>query len=80
MFMNSSNETLSNQVLVQQIFAAFREELPDVTASLIDRWMDSPQPELDEMTPNEWVGAQSLGEADDMLLLAARRTAHLEAQ
>lgn len=60
-----------------RIVTEFRERLDDVSPFTIAAWATSPQPELDNRTPAEWITS---GGDDAPVVLAARRAAHLEAQ
>ncbi len=57
------------------IVTAFRERLDDPSPFTIAAWATSPQPELEDRTPADWVLA---GGADEPVVAAARRAAHLE--
>lgn len=69
--------TAAVRPITLMIVTAFREYLDDVAPFTIAAWATSPQPELDDRTPAEWIVD---GGDDEPLVLAARRTAHLEAQ
>lgn len=62
--------------VVLRIVSEFREQFGDVSPFTIAAWAVSPQPELDEQTPADWI---IQGGDDAPVVLAARRTAHLEA-
>lgn len=60
-----------------RIVTEFRERVDDVSSFTIASWSTSPQPELDDRTPAEWITSDG---DDAPVVLAARRAAHLEAQ
>lgn len=68
--------TASVRPITLRIVTTFREALDEVSPFTIAAWATSPQPELDDRTPAEWIVR---GGDDDAVVLAALRTAHLEA-
>lgn len=69
--------TATVRPVVLRIVTEFREYLDDVSPFTIAAWATSPEPELDNRTPADWI--INSGD-DDRVVLAARRSAHLEAQ
>jgi hypothetical protein len=59
-----------------RIVTTFREAVEDLSLYVVAAWATSPQPELDDRTPADWIVA---GGADEPVVLAAQRAAHLEA-
>ncbi|MFN3256203.1 MAG: hypothetical protein ACE37B_10935 [Ilumatobacter sp.] len=66
----------SIRLVTSQIVTAFRQEIDDISPYVIAAWATSPQPELADQTPAEWIKA---GGEDAPVVLAAQRAAHLEA-
>lgn len=57
------------------IVTTFREAVEDLSLYVVAAWATSPQPELDDRTPADWIVA---GGDDEPVVLAAQRAAHLE--
>ncbi len=68
-----SPDGLTVRPVVARIVAAFRDHLDDEFAPLtVISWADSPQPELDDMSPVDWIRDDR---DDDPIVTAARRAA-----
>lgn len=73
---NTENRPPSVRPITLQIVTAFREAVEDLSLYVVAAWATSPQPELDNRTPADWIVS---GGADGPVVLAAQRAAHLEA-
>lgn len=63
--------------VARRILMAFAEVAADVSPFTIAAWATSPQPELDDRTPADWIADDR---DEDLVVLAAKRAAHLEAR
>lgn|GEM_PF-1019153 len=59
-----------------RIVTTFRQAVDDLSLYIVASWATSPQPELDDRTPADWIAT---GGADEPVVLAAQRAAYLEA-
>ncbi len=71
----SDADTPQVRPIVSQIIRAFRDEMGEAPPFLVASFATSPQPELSDQTPAQFI---SDGGDSDLVVLAARRTAHFE--